>query len=147
MANGDIEFLFRFRDLVAKTIAEHDQLIEAHGRCWWGWWKRPTEATRADVWGPLAKTASPPSPVPVGLFDSGSGIVYVAHVARVIPPAADPNAVVPVPNGDEPLIPEYYRTSPFSRAWMQLVAIDRKPIDFFEKYSFAEAPPLTNYTP
>lgn len=147
MSIPPIQFLFRFRDLVAKTIYEHHNLIEKEKQCWWGWWKRPTEGNRQDVWGPLQKDARPGSPQPVGLFDSGSGNVYIAYVTEVIPPGADSSTLVPVPNGEEYLIPEYYRTSPFSRAWMKLIKVDPNPIDFFEHYSFAEAPPLKNYAP
>ncbi len=142
----NIQFLFRFRDLVAKTIEEHRKVITEHKSCWWGWWKRPSEQTRADVWEPLSK-ADPNSPIRVGLFDSGSGLVYVASVAKIIPPAMDdPTTPVPVPQGQENLIPEYYRKSPFSRAWMLLTDLGERPIDFFLKYSFAEAPPLENYS-
>lgn len=141
----NIEYLFRFRDLVAKTIEEHRKVIATHKVCWWGWWKRPTEQNRADVWEPLSK-ATPASPIRVGLFDSGTGSVYVATVTKVIPPEQDLTTPVPVPAGEEHLIPEYYRKSPFSRAWMLFAELDSKPIEFFGKYSFAEAPPLSDYS-
>jgi hypothetical protein len=50
----NIDFLFRFRDLVAPTIEEHRKIIEEHGTCWWGWWKRPSEDSRQPVWTELA---------------------------------------------------------------------------------------------
>jgi hypothetical protein len=140
----DIRYLFRFRDLIANTIDAHRTVIQEHGNCWWGWWKRPTEGSRDDVWKPLAATATVTAPVPVGLFDSGSGTVYIAHVSRVIPPSTDPQAQVAVPAGEGMLVPEYYRSSPFSRAWMQFVAMS-EPIEFFEKYSFEEAPAVPDY--
>jgi hypothetical protein len=49
MPNDSIRFLFRFRDLVAPTIALHREIIAARGSCWWGWWKRPSEDHRLDV--------------------------------------------------------------------------------------------------
>src|ERR1022692_4541202 len=146
MSSPPIHFLFRFRDLVAPTVDEHHKLIVTEGRCWWGWWKRPTEGNRQDIWSPLQNDAKPESPLPVGLFDSGSGKVYVAYVVKVIPPLEDPATLVPVPKGEEHLIPEYYRTSPFSRAWMQFNKLDPNPVEFFGRHSFAEAPPLKNYT-
>src|SRR5260221_455870 len=66
---NEIQYLFRFRDLVAKTIEEHQKILREHGRCWWGWWKRPTEKNREDIWKPLSQVAKSNNPVPVGLFD------------------------------------------------------------------------------
>jgi hypothetical protein len=104
----EIRYLFRFRDLIAKTIGAHKAVIDQHHMCWWGWWKRPTESDHDDVWAPLAESAKPEAPVPVGLFDSGSGNVYIARVSRVIPPSTDLSERVAVPPGDDKLIPEYY---------------------------------------
>jgi len=140
----DLRHLFRFRDLIARTVEEHREIAGKEGRCWWGWWKRPTEGSREDVWRQLADLASATEPVPVGLFDSGSGKVYVAHVTKVIPPSEDTAERVAVPAGEERLIPEYYRTSPFSRAWMQFVKISG-PVPFFDRYSYAEPPAVPDY--
>jgi len=128
-----IRFLFRFRDLVGPTLVEHRKVITQHGRCWWGWWKRPTEDDRAEVWDALAAEASVAKPLPVGLFDSGSGQVYIAHVQQVIKPRVgrEEGAHPRVPDGETNLIPEYYRDSPFSFAWIKLVNIDDNPVVFF----------------
>ncbi len=142
-----IEYLFRFRDLVANTIEEHATIIRDRGSCWWGWWKRPTEGSRSDIWEPLRQEASVEHPVPVGLFHSGTGDVFRAQVSGVIPPLDQPSAALPVPDGDQERVPQYYRTSPYSRAWMKLTSIDRDPVQFFGSYSFTEAPQLSNYSP
>jgi len=143
---ADIRYLFRFRDLVANTIEKHTEIIAGRGRCWWGWWKRPTEGKRDDVWKALQQEASALSPVIVGLFDSGKSKVYAAHVTRVVPPLDDPSDSPPLPgDGQDEFVPEYYRKSPFSRAWMEFSKIETSPIDFFGKYSFADAPPLPLY--
>jgi hypothetical protein len=71
-------------------------------------------------------------------------------VTEVIPPLDDPlwaSKAPPVPQNQQELVPNYYRESPFSRAWMKLVDIESGPIDFFGNYSFAEVPQLPNYTP
>jgi predicted phosphodiesterase len=52
-----------------------------------------------------------------------------------------------VPDAENDLVPQYYRDSPFSFAWMKLVQIDVDPLVFFEKYSFATVPKLPNYSP
>jgi len=82
----DISFLFRYRDLVAATLEEHRKIITEHGWCWWGWWKRPSEDSRSDIWRELEQQTEAGQPVPVGLFDSGSGKVYRALVAGIIEP-------------------------------------------------------------
>jgi len=139
-----IRFLFRYHDLVGPTLAEHRKVIAHHGRCWWGWWKRPTEDDRAEVWSALAVEASVAKPQPVGLFDSGSGQVYVAYVQQVIQPrpGREEGAHPRVPEAENDLIPQYYRDSPFSFAWMKFVKIDGNPIAFFENYSFSKVPKL-----
>jgi predicted phosphodiesterase len=148
-AEPSIRFLFRFRDLVGSTLSEHRKVIEHHGRCWWGWWKRPTEDDRTEVWGALAAEASAANPQPVGLFDSGSGQVYLAYVQQVIRPKAgqEEGDHPRVPNAENDLVPQYYRDSPFSFAWMKLAKIDDNPINFFGRYSFSTVPKLPNYSP
>ncbi|WP_426256796.1 metallophosphoesterase family protein [Sphingomonas sp. DC2300-3] len=137
----DLQFLFRFRDLVAKTIDSHQSVIKTHGATWWGWWKRPSEDNRAEVWHALAK-ATETNPIAVGLFDSGGGRVYRALVTGIIPPEEHGELVKPP--ADRDLVPSYYRESPFSRAWMRLTHIEPMN-EFFGHYSFRKAPDLPNY--
>src|ERR1019366_9138972 len=147
-ANNSIGFLFRFRDLVSPTIDQHRRIISDRGSCWWGWWKRPSEDNRMEVWQALKDAVSAGERVPVGLFDSGNDSVYRAWVTDIILPLPDTqlaNTTPAVPSNELNLVPAYYRESPFSRAWMRLVEIEQ-PIEFFEKYSFAETPRLPNYT-
>jgi 3',5'-cyclic AMP phosphodiesterase CpdA len=141
-----IQYLFRFRDLIAPTIAEHQKVIEQSKACWWGWWKRPSEGTREEVWDPLASEASESKPVRVGLFDSGSELVYAAWVTRVIKPVPPKDTSPELPHGEAILVPEYYRRSPFSRAWMRLKYIEQNPLGFFGNYSFAAVPRLRYYS-
>ncbi|MEM9806941.1 MAG: metallophosphoesterase [Cyanobacteria bacterium P01_D01_bin.56] len=146
--NSEIHYLFRFRDLVAKTISAHKDLLREHNACWWGWWKCPTEGARLKVWQDLKEKASVRHPVRVGLFDSGSGNVYAALVTDVIPPeeqfSSEP-PLISLPEDELLLVPEYYRNSPYSRAWMRLVEIEEKHIKFFGSYSFSEPPKLYYY--
>jgi Calcineurin-like phosphoesterase len=141
------QYLFRYRDLVAETLKEHRKIIDAKGACWWGWWKRPTENDRIEIWKSLQKNASQTKPVRVGLFDSGTGLVHLADVIDIVLPKADgQDGQHPrVLDGEEALIPAYYRASPFSMAWMKLKKIESKPEPLINEYSFAEAPNLPNY--
>jgi len=140
-----LRFLFRFRNLVGNTIIEHQEVIKTYGSCWWGWWKKPNEDYHKDIWEELADQTSSGAPIPVGLFDSGSGSVYVAHVTKVILPNPDTDLRPEVPEQEQHLIPSYYRQSPYSRAWIRMTKIEKLGIDFFNNYSFAEAPSLPNY--
>jgi UDP-2,3-diacylglucosamine pyrophosphatase LpxH len=151
MDNGSlpsIRFLFRFRDLVSNTIQEHQKVIDENSSCWWGWWKRPKEDNRTNVWQELKIKASKENPIPIGLFNSGTGKVYIAYVTEVIQPNLNPaDGQHPrVKPGEEKLIPPYYRESPFSFAWMRFKKIENDAIDFFGKYSFNEVPNLLYYT-
>jgi predicted phosphodiesterase len=141
----EIHFLFRFRDLIRDTLEEHRKVLNEKQSVWWGWWKRPTEDARMDVWRNLQGEASNDKPIRIGLFHSGNGQVYSARVSQVIPPE-DENSppLLPTPE-DKELVPEYYRNSPYSRAWMRLVQIEPKPISFFGEYSFDQLPRLHNY--
>lgn len=140
---NDLRFVFRFRDLVAKTIEAHQEIIDTRQACWWGWWKRPWEDKRADIWEAL-KSATPSTPVAIGLFDSGHDRVYRALVIGVVPPVD--GELTPLAKTERNLVPAYYRDSPFSRAWMKLKSIEPMA-DFFGNYSFAKAPDLPNYRP
>jgi hypothetical protein len=140
-----ITFLFRFRDLVAPTIKEHKIIIQEAGWCWWGWWKRPSEDARGDIWESIAEQLKTGT-IDVGLFDSGTGRVYRATVEKIIPPSDDASSFVDntimVPNNEIDHVPRYYRDSIFSRAWLKINKIDDKSLKFFGSYSFSEL----NYT-
>jgi len=101
---------------------------------------------RRDIWEPLNQKATRDNPVRIGLFDSGNGVVYEAWVSQVIQPQADQHGALPVPPGEEDLVPPYYRTSPYSRAWMRLTRINPQDIEFFGRHSFDPLPPLPYYS-
>ena len=151
-----VKYVFRYRDLIAATLEEHRRIIKARGTCWWGWWKRPLEPARMEVWEDLERQLQS-GPVWVGLFDSGGNKsvgnkCYLAKVGQVIRPKLDSSGKdcepLPVPPGEEELVPEYYRLSPFSRAWMRLAEINGE-LQLFGKdgYAYASAPPLENVEP
>jgi len=144
MENSSINFLFRFRDLVAPTIEEHRKVIEKKGSCWWGWWKRPTEDARQEIWADLKSQISANGKVRVGLFDSGTGKVFSASVIDA-KESAENAENLPIPEGDRELVPEYYRKNSVSRAWMKFDEIG-DPIQFFDSYSLDETPRLLHYS-
>jgi Calcineurin-like phosphoesterase len=113
-----------------------------------GWWKRPSEDSRSDIWDDLARQTGSREAVEVGLFDSGSGTIHRALVTNIIKPAGTHGAedTIKIPPDQAGHVPQYYRESPFSRAWLKITKIDPEPIEFFGRYSFAEAPKLPNYT-
>ena len=144
-----IRTLFRYRDLVAKTLEEHKKIIKEGNPCWWGWWKRPSEPPRFEVWGALQKDLDQRGVVFVGLFNSGARdpqkAVHRARITAIIPPEEDTHEQTPeLPADEKGFVPSYYRESPYSRAWLRIEEIEGKPIaDFFPAgYAYTEAPPL-----
>jgi hypothetical protein len=87
----------------------------------------------------------------VGLFDSGAAedavAVRQARVTQVIPPLPGAPSPPPLPNDEQQLVPEYYRKSPFSSAWLKITEISDAPIAFFGSYSYDVAPPLPHIPP
>jgi calcineurin-like phosphoesterase family protein len=143
-----IHVIFRFRDLVAKSLEEHQAIIREYGYAWWGWWKRDTEDARADVWAELREAVVERGRLSVGLFDSGGGRVYRAVVTGVVEPVDGTATQAPPLGPDESKkVPSYYRTSPFSRAWLKLDSIESAPVNFFGSYTYSEAPPLPGISP
>lgn len=144
--SGPLFHLFRYRNLLADTLAAHRAIIEREGSCWWGWWQRPFEDSRIELWEAL-DLALRSGPLEIGLFNSapdcdGGGVVHLAQLAEIVRPRRD-HAAPAVPKPE--LVPDYYRETPFSSAWMRLTNINPDPIDatrFFGKYSFARAPKL-----
>ena len=139
-------YLFRYRDLLTDdTLAKHREIIDAQDRCWWGWWQRPGEDSRPELWKALERSLAA-GPVRIGLFNSDPDKkieqVHWATLTQVVGPH-DSGSAPKIPNGETNLVPEYYRETPFSSAWMSLTKIE-KDADrgFFGSYAFAEAPRL-----
>jgi hypothetical protein len=150
-ADSSIQVLFRYRDLIAETLAEHNKIIakEANTRgCWWGWWKRPTEEMRSEVWTHLKAEIAAHGHATIGLFNSGAkddpSAVRKAVVVEIIEPQHGEMALASpaLPKNELELVPPYYRKSPFSRAWLRLTEIAPSPFEFFGKYSYDRPPPL-----
>ncbi len=145
-----VRYLFRYRDLVQRTIVEHQKVIGKRGECWWGWWRRPSEGSRPDVWPDLAEeVTSNPGGVWVGLFDSGwdpdgecadETPVRLALVVGVLQPSSRGKRPM-VAQDEKKLIPPYYRSSPFSYAWLRIKTFG-DPVKFFGVYSYSTPPPL-----
>ena len=149
--NDNISVLFRYRDLIDRTVERHQEIIAKKGYCFWGWWKRPTEGPRHEVWDHLEREieAAPNGEVAIGLFDSGEKenprrSVTRAWITNVKRPNTDESGrvpTVPLDQSEKELVPTYYRDSSFSRAWMTIVRFEA-PFDFFEEYSLEFPPPL-----
>lgn len=141
-------YVFRYRNLIADTLAEHRVVIDREGACWWGWWKRPSEDARTDVWTSLSGTIATEGRVTIGLFDSGLGRLFLARANRVVEPEVgdfgELEAVRP-PTDESRLIPAYYRDSIFSRGWLKLEEI-RDTSRRVEDLSFASPPSLEGFT-
>ena len=145
-----LRYLFRYRDLVADTLPEHREVLQVRGSCWWGWWKRPNEPGRLEVWQELERETSQGGRVQIGLFHTGTEQVHPVTVDQVIVPSEDEFGQyisLEPPAEERDGIPAYYRNSRHSRGWLRLVGIAEHPIDFFGRYSFASPPPLPHHLP
>lgn len=144
-------YLFRYRNLlIDRTLDAHREIIDGGHPCWWGWWQRPGEDARHDLWVELDKQVRKEKTVKIGLFnsdpdpDKGGGLVHLATVDQVIMPSRDHTAPT-VPAGEREQVPAYYRDAPFSSAWLRLTNIEPNPVkSFFRGYSFERAPKLAN---
>lgn len=119
-------YLFRYRDLLTNdTLGKHRELIDEKGHCWWGWWQRPGEDSRLDLWSALEQRLAQ-RPVQIGLFNSDPekkvDQVHWATLTKIVCPQ-DGGSAPNIPNDEADLVPEYYRETPFSSAWMCLTEI------------------------
>ncbi len=142
--------LFRYRDLLSPdTLGEHRRIIEDRGECWWGWWRRPSEDVREFFWQRLKKKTDAGESVQIAFFNSapggeeeGGGLVHFATLTQIIGPSETPHASS-VPEEEEALVPEYYRKTPFSSAWMKLSEIRKEhESDFFKRYAYRCPPKI-----
>jgi calcineurin-like phosphoesterase family protein len=145
-----LRYLFRYRDLVADTLPEHREVLNRNGWCWWGWWKRPNEPGRLEIWSELHRQTTAGQLVQIGLFHSGTGLVHAAAVDHVIVPEADElgqyRSLIP-PEQELEGVPTYYRRSRHSRGWLRVVSLGEQPIEFFGRYSYDVPPPLLHHPP
>lgn len=135
----NIDYLFRYRDLVADTLPEHRKVAEKIGYCWWGWWKRPNEPSHSDVWRRLKEQTADGKSVQIGLFHSGTGEVHLATINGVLEPVEDEyESLRPImpPKEEIKAVPAYYRASSQSRAWLRIESISTTPHRFFGSHSF-----------
>lgn len=73
-------YVFRYRNLLTeKTLASHRDIIRKHGSCWWGWWQRPAEDLRLDLWRDLQERLRKDGPLEIGLFDSAAAHLGIAR--------------------------------------------------------------------
>ncbi len=146
--------LFRYRDLLSPdTLGAHRRIIDEKGDCWWGWWRRPSEDVREDVWDWLQKKIEQETSVQIAFFnsapeeDTGGGLVHFATLTELIKPKE--KLLAPsVPEGEQDRVPKYYRETPFSSAWMRLSAIRTEPvIGFFKEYAYRCSPESKGIAP
>ncbi|CAM2009217.1 metallophosphoesterase family protein [Acanthopleuribacter pedis] len=143
MPNPTLSVLFRYRDLIANTLEQHRTLIANHGACWWGWWKKPYEDYRQEVWEHLLEEINQNGHIIIGLFNSGAKQhLSVFHARVVAVKAPEEEGTIKLNEEERLLVPGYYRKSPYSLGWLKLDQIATEPTDFFKNYSYLKAPPL-----
>jgi hypothetical protein len=111
--------VLRFRDIelpLGETIARHRTAIAQHGFCWWGWLFRDYERNPHAELRALAESLGSAGPFPVGLLDTGRGVVLQA-TCRSLRATSSPQR-----SPERVATPDYYneRRAP---AWFQLTEI------------------------
>jgi hypothetical protein len=120
--------VLRFRDIdidKKETIRRHRLIINDRGYCWWGWLFRPHERNPHQELNEIhAKlmAATDGCPYPVGLYDTGQGLIYTATCDAVTTWAT---------SGFSPEVdftPDYYRTKR-APAWFRFREITEASAD------------------
>jgi predicted MPP superfamily phosphohydrolase len=110
--------ILRFRDIIADTIALHQQSIAEHGTVWWGWWRKPTEPERLNELGTFSARLKD-GPQQVGLYDKSRQAFFLAIVDRCV--FSGPGQFLESPASRE--TPEYYRREKLP-AWFRMRSIE-----------------------
>jgi hypothetical protein len=119
-------------DTNSMTIEEHQRIINAYGRCWWGWFKADYDIDQcAEIERRLGRSCE------VGLWARSEDLYYVAHCDRV-----ETNSGQPMGSPEKELTPEYYRPQSYP-AWFSFRSIrPSSRAEFFER--FGDLPTLTS---
>jgi 3',5'-cyclic AMP phosphodiesterase CpdA len=115
----------RFRDITGNdTIAEHSRLIDSTGHCWWGWWRKSTEAHWYDELSELESRLKG-GPLGIGLFDRSEPSRFFRAVATDCRWTRDTTLPTPEPENT----PQYYRRESVA-AWFRFNRIE--PVTRFQ---------------
>ena len=109
------------------TIEEHEKIITARGRCWWGWFRSEQDVDHSEEIEQRLGHGD------VGLWGRSENLFYVASCDAVVT-----NSGRPVRSPEPALTPEYYRSQPYP-AWFSLRSIRKTTAREFE-YRFGDLP-------
>src|SRR5689334_22509217 len=97
--------ILRFGDAEVPTVPEHNQIIDAKGAVWWGWWKKQTETFPLELLRFL-KLESKKQPIRIGLVKrKEEEELYVATCDEV----AFEEDASRISSPKSALTPKYYR--------------------------------------
>lgn len=112
--------VLRFRDIelpLGETITRHRTTIAQLGYCWWGWLFRDYERNPHRELMRLAPFFSSPAGSPLGLFDTGRGILFRATCESV-------RATAKPQRSPEPAATPAYYNDRRAPAWFRLTHIE-----------------------
>jgi hypothetical protein len=125
--------ILRFRDLLVRTIEEHQKILDLHQEVWWGWWNKPEERSPRQTFADFAGIIEKDGELTVFLLDSGTKQLFRAVMTGVEPAATDTPRPSPAPERTPP----YYNTARY-RAWFRFTKIEPAAEADLRRYSYDE---------
>lgn len=135
MADKPDRFILRFRDLVTGhggTVDRHNEIVDARGYVWWGWWNKPGEQVPATTFTLFAK-ALRKGPFQILLLNSGQNKLYQAECKDI---KWDPTGT-PLASPEADATPKYYGEEKYL-AWFKIGRITEAAGEDVKKYSYVQ---------
>lgn len=130
-----LSMVLRFRDLIGKTIDEHDKTIKRNGYAWWGWWNKPIEAVPTGVFNHFKTEMLHNGYLTIFLADSGNSLLYRAKLLEIHYGESGED----VPSEEPQKTPSYYRTKQY-RAWYKIKDIEEINEIELRNWAYVEVP-------
>jgi hypothetical protein len=124
-ATSPATMILRFRDLVTSpggTVADHNKIVDQHGKVWWGWWNKSGETVPDEAFRRLSEQATKTAGLRVLLLDSGNNLLFEATCRDIFWDRNHQRTQSP----DPALTPLYYSSQKYF-AWFQLGTISSIP--------------------
>ena len=127
--------ILRFRDLVGKTIEEHQKIISNKGFVWWAWWKKSREKTPVGELAELNEVIKE-NPLKLLLIDSGNEKLFLATCTEI-----RWNSINPIDSPHKENTPPYYSENQY-HVWFNFSKIEECSEDVVKNYSYVDVSSL-----
>ena len=114
---------------IGETINRHEEIINAQGSVWWGWWAKPDEKVSGEFLRIQGKL--PSGALNIFLFDSGQSKLYVAELIRIELNAS----TLACPDTDKS--PGYYAEQRYN-VWFEFASISEVDEKTIKDYAYSD---------